>query len=166
MKLYVDKMPQFHKARPVPYVIKDKIEDELQRLREDGIIEPVTFSKWAVPIVPVRKGTGVRICGDYKVIVNQAIIEDKYPLPRVEDLYASLAWGSTFSKLDLSLAYMQLILDVESREYVTINTHTKGYSDTHVYHLACRWRHLCFNGHLRVCWQAFQTCVYSWTTFW
>ena len=69
MKLYVDKMPQFHKARPVPYVIKDKIEDELQRLREDGIIEPVTFSKWAVPIVPVRKGTGVRICGDYKVIV-------------------------------------------------------------------------------------------------
>ena len=45
--------------------------------------------------------------------VNQAIIEDKYPLLRVEDLYASLACGSTFSKLDLSCAYMQLILDEE-----------------------------------------------------
>ena len=125
VKLYVDKnaMPRFHKPRPVPCVIKDKTEDELQRLQEDGIIEPVTFSKWAAPIVPVRKGTGVRICGDYKVTVNQAVIEDKYPLPRGEDLYASLACGSTFAKLDLSRAYMQLILDEESREYVTINTH-------------------------------------------
>ena len=125
MKLYVDKnaMPRLHKARPVPCVIKDKIDDELQRLQEDGIIELVTFSKWAAPIVPVRQGTGVRMCGDDKVTVNQAIIEDKYPLPRVEDLYVSFACGSTFSRLVLSRAYMQLILDEESWEYVTINTH-------------------------------------------
>ena len=76
-------VPRFHKARPVPYIMKEKTEDELQRLQDDGIIEPVTFSKWAAPIVPVRKGTGVRICGDYKVTVNQAIVEDKYPLPKV-----------------------------------------------------------------------------------
>ena len=75
-------------------------------------------------IVPVRKGTGVRICGDYKVTVNEAIVEDKYPLPKVDDLYMSLAGGTTFTKLDLSRAYLyQLILDEESREYVTINTH-------------------------------------------
>ena len=86
MKLYVDKsaVPRFHNARPVPYTIKEKIEDELQRLQDDGIIEPVTFFKWAAPIVPVRKGTGVIICGDYKVTVNEAIVEDKYPLPKVE----------------------------------------------------------------------------------
>ena len=72
VKLYVDEsaVPRFHKARPVPYIMKEKIEDELQRLQDDGIIEPVTFSKWAAPIVPVRKGTGVRICGDYKVTVK------------------------------------------------------------------------------------------------
>ena len=73
VKLYVDKnaVPRFHRPRPVPCVIKDKIEDELQRLQQDDIIEPVTFSKWAAPIVPVRKGTGVRSCSDYKVTVNR-----------------------------------------------------------------------------------------------
>ena len=91
VKLYVDEsaVPRFHKARPVPYIMKEKIEDELQRLQDDGIIEPVTLSKWAAPIVPVRKGTGMRICSDYKVTVNQAIVEDLYPLPNVDDLYMS-----------------------------------------------------------------------------
>ena len=121
VKLYVDEsaVPRFHKARPVPYIMKDKIEDELQRLQDDCIIEPVTFSKWAAPIVPVRKGTGVTICGDYKVTVNQAIVEDKYPLPKVDDLYMSLAGGTTFTKPCISTAD----IGEESREYVTINTH-------------------------------------------
>ena len=125
VEIYVDEtiQPRFHKARPAPYAMKEKIEDELKRLENDGIIEPVTFSKWAAPIVPVRKGDGVRICGDYKVTVNRAILEDKYPLPKVDDLYTSLAGGLTFSKLDLSRAYLQLVLDEQSREYVTINTH-------------------------------------------
>ena len=125
VKIYVDKdvTPRFHKARPVPYVMKAKIEAELEQLQDDGIIEPVTFSRWAAPIVPVRKGDGVRICGDYKVTVNRAIVEDKYPLPRVNDLYASLSCGLTFSKLDLSRAYLQFPLDEESQEYVTVNTH-------------------------------------------
>ena len=140
--------------------MKEKIEDELQRLQDDGIIEPVTFSKWAAPIVPVRKGTGVIICGDYKVTVNQAIVEDKYPLPKVDDLYTSLAGGKTFTKLDLSRAYLQLILDEESREYVTINT------DTPDYRSVCQWRHLCFNGRLKVCWQAYRMYAYSWMIFW
>ncbi|KAI0216624.1 hypothetical protein LSAT2_031375, partial [Lamellibrachia satsuma] len=65
----------------------------------------------------------IRICGDYKVTINRSLVEDKYPLPRVNDLYASLAGGETFSKLDLRHAYLQLPLDEGSREYVTINTH-------------------------------------------
>ena len=124
VKIYVDKdvTPPFHKARTVPYVTKAKIEAELEQLQDDGIIEPVTFSRLAAPIVPVRKGDGVRICGDYKVTVNRAIVEDKYPLSRVNDLYASLSCGLTFSKLDLSRAYLQFPLDEESQEYVTVNT--------------------------------------------
>ena len=50
-------------------------------------------SEWATPIVPVVKPSGrVRICGDFKVIVNQAN-EDKYPLPRTENIIANLANG-------------------------------------------------------------------------
>lgn len=48
---------------------------------------------------------------------------DTYPIPKVEDLFAKLAGGKTFTKLDLSQAYQQLPLDEDSRQYVVINTH-------------------------------------------
>lgn len=119
-----DAIPRFFKARPIPYALKEKVEHEIDRLQQEGIIEPVQFSEWAAPIVPVPKSNGqIRICGDYKVTINKSVVEDKYPLPRVNDLYASLAGGETFTKLDLSHAYLQLQLDEGSRDYVTINTH-------------------------------------------
>ena len=48
---------------------------------------------------------------------------DKYPLPLIDDLFASLAGGKQFTKLDLSHAYQQIELDKQSRQYVTISTH-------------------------------------------
>ena len=48
---------------------------------------------------------------------------DRYPIPKVEDLFATLTCGQTFSKLDLSQAYQQLPLDDLSKQYVVINTH-------------------------------------------
>ena len=48
---------------------------------------------------------------------------DKYPLPNPQDLFAALAGGTMFTKLDLSQAYQQMLLDEESRKYVTVNTH-------------------------------------------
>ena len=68
-------------------------------------------------------GGGVKLCGDYKLTVNQAGPVDSYPLPRVDELLASLWGGKYFSKLDLLQAYLQLLLDEQSREYVMINTH-------------------------------------------
>ena len=74
--------------------------------------------------MPVLKQDGsLRICGDYKVTVNQAAKTDCYPLPRIDDLFASLAGGKAFSKLDLAHAYQQLQLDDESKKLVVINTH-------------------------------------------
>uniref|UniRef100_A0A8C6WZ84 ribonuclease H n=1 Tax=Neogobius melanostomus TaxID=47308 RepID=A0A8C6WZ84_9GOBI len=126
VKLHVDPSatPRFFKPRVVPYAMKGKVEEELARLQEKGIIEPVQFSRWAAPIVPVMKlDETVRICGDYKLTVNQVSKLEEYPLPRVEDLFATLAGGKLFTKLDMSHAYQQLLLDEESKEYVTINTH-------------------------------------------
>ena len=118
--------PRFFKARSVPYALRGKVEQELERLERDGIIQ---FSKWAAPIVPVVKRDGaVRICGDYKVTINRATEMDTYPLPRIEDLFASLARGKIFSKLDLAHAYQQIALSKESKQYVVINTH-KGIID-------------------------------------
>ena len=89
---------------------------------KEGVLEKVDHSEWAAPIVTVPKKDGrVRICGDYKVTVNPALDVDQYPLPCPADLFATLAGGKYFSKLDLSQAYHQIQLDPTSRKYVTIN---------------------------------------------
>jgi len=62
--------PCFHKPRAVPYALKEKTEKELDRLVQQGVIEPIEFSEWATPIVPVLKKDGsIRIGGDYKGLV-------------------------------------------------------------------------------------------------
>ena len=107
-KLYLDPeaTPRFSKARPVPYALREKVENELQRLETEGIIEPVQMSDWAAPIVLVLKRDGsVRICGDYKLTVNQAAKLDPYPLPRIESLFSRLSAGKRFTKLDIAHAY-------------------------------------------------------------
>ena len=116
--------PRFCCPRPVPYALRNKVEVELERLEREVVIEPVQFSDWAAPIVPVVKRDGsIRICGDYKVTVSKAAKVDSYPLPRIDDLFASLSGGLAFSKLDLAHAYQQLPLEDSSRQLVMINTH-------------------------------------------
>ena len=125
--------PRFCKARSVPFALKDKVEAELERLEREGIIEPIQSAEWAAPIVPVAKGDGsVRICGDYCMTVNQASRLDSYPLLKVDELFATLAGGKVFSKLDLQHAYLQLPLEKNSKQYTTINTNTTDC------HLECR----------------------------
>ena len=104
--------------------MKEKVDIELDRLLKERLIEPVKFAKWASPIVPILKpNKTVRICGDYRLTCNKALILDKYPLPKIEELLSSLSGGKYFSKLDMSNAYMQLSLDEESKDLTTINTH-------------------------------------------
>lgn len=109
---------QFH------YALRGKIEQELQRLQAAGIVESITTADWAAPIVPILKPDGtIRICGDYKVTVNRVTQVDTYPLTRINDLFASLAGGKEFSKIDLAHAYQQIPLDESSKKLVVINTH-------------------------------------------
>ena len=125
-KIYFDQgaEPKYIKARSVPYALKTNVELELERLEREGIISPAEFSEWAAPIVPVAKPNGtVRICGDYKLTVNQVSKLDNYPIPKTEDLLATLGGGEKFTKLDMSQAYQQMTLDEESRKFTTINTH-------------------------------------------
>ena len=121
--------PRFFKARPVPYELRDRIEDELTNLEKQGSICPVVFSEWASPIVPVVKtDQSIRICRDYKVTINKVSLLDPYPLPRIEDIYAQLSGGDLYSKVDLSNAYLQVPLDEKSQAYVTINTTRELYT--------------------------------------
>ena len=57
-------------------------------------------AEWAAPIVPVVKpDQSNRICGDFRLTVNQALETERYPLPKIEDILASLAGGERFTKL-------------------------------------------------------------------
>ncbi|XP_014834021.1 PREDICTED: uncharacterized protein K02A2.6-like [Poecilia mexicana] len=125
IELDKDANPRFHKARPVPYALRPKIDAELQNLEASGILSKVDWSDWATPIVPVmKKGKSeVRICGDFKVSINPVLRTVQYPLPRIEDIFSSLAGGKKFSKIDLSQAYLQMEVEESSKKFLTINTH-------------------------------------------
>ena len=55
---------------------------------------------------------------------------DRYPIPRVQDLFAKIGGGKTFTKLDLSQAYLQVPLDKESKKYVVTNTQKRLFKYT------------------------------------
>ena len=131
LKLKENATPKFHRPRTVPFALKEAVEQELNRLGEKGVLKKVDHSDWAVPIVPVSIKDGkVRVCGGYKVTVNQCLDVDQYLLPRPDDLFAMLANGKTYSKLDLSQAYQQMVLNEELAECLTINTHLGLYQYT------------------------------------
>lgn len=116
--------PVFRKARPVPYAIRPKVEADLDALVESGVLEPVTTSEWATPIVPVpKKNGGIRTCGDFKVTLNPVLVAEQYPLPLIDDLFAGLVRGKKISKIDLNQAHLQRHVEEQSRKLLTINTH-------------------------------------------
>ncbi len=78
--------PHLCKPRAVPYSLRKKVDLEL----EEGVLEQVNFTEWAAPIIPVK--------------MNQACKLDAYPLPKIEDLFASLSGGKHFTKLDLTIS--------------------------------------------------------------
>ena len=124
IELKADAVPRFYKPRQVPYALRPLIDAELDRLVNQGVLRPVEHSEWAAPIVPVPKAGGdLRICGDYKLTANREAKCNVYPLPKTEDIFASLAGSEKFTKLDLAHAYQQILLDDETRKLLTINTH-------------------------------------------
>ena len=133
MLVVKDAKPWFHRARPIPFSLKSHVEEVLDHLEVDSMLEKVTHSDWAAPIVTVPKIDGsIRLCRDYKFTVNPVLDVDKYLLLCPEDIFATLAGGKKFTTLDLSHAYNQLILDEESRKYVVVNTHRGLYRYTRI----------------------------------
>ena len=116
--------PVFCRPRSVPFAIKGAVEQELERLEKGyrGIIVKVSHSDY--PIVPVVKANHqLRVCGDFKVTLNPVLDIEQYPLPKPENLFATLAGGKKFTKIDLTNAYLQLPWNEQSKKLCTVNTH-------------------------------------------
>nr|GFC52770.1 putative reverse transcriptase domain-containing protein [Tanacetum cinerariifolium] len=84
-----------------------ELKDQLQELLERGFIRP-SVSPWGAPVLFVKKKDGsMRLCIDYREL-NKITIRNRYPLPRIDDLFDQLQGAMHFSKVDLWSGYHQL----------------------------------------------------------
>ncbi|KAJ0694286.1 putative nucleotidyltransferase, Ribonuclease H [Helianthus annuus] len=80
---------------------------QLQELLDKGFIKP-SVSPWGAPVLFVKKKDGsMRMCIDYREL-NKLTVKNRYPLPRIDDLFDQLQGASWFSKIDLRSGYHQL----------------------------------------------------------
>ena len=92
--------------RMAPVELKE-LNLQLQELQGKGFIRPST-SPWGAPVLFVKKKDGMlRLCVDYRKL-NRVTVKNKYPLPRIEDLFDQLNGACYFSKFDLRSRYHQL----------------------------------------------------------
>ena len=92
--------------RMAPAELRD-LKAQLQELLSKGFIRP-SASPWGAPVLFVKKkDKSFRMCIDYRQL-NKVNIKNKYPLPRIDDLFDQLQGACTFSKIDLRSGYHQL----------------------------------------------------------
>ena len=85
----------------------DDLEKQISYLLEHGFIKP-SQSPYGAPVLFAKKKDGkLRMCIDYRAL-NKLTVKNKYPLPRIDDLFDSLQGAKYFSKLDLNSAYHQV----------------------------------------------------------
>ncbi|XP_042396513.1 uncharacterized protein LOC121986624 [Zingiber officinale] len=85
----------------------EELKVQLQELLDRGFIRP-RVSPWEAPVLFIKKKDGsLRLCIDYRQL-NAVTIKNKYPLPRIEDLFDQLKDTCVYSKIDLRSGYHQL----------------------------------------------------------
>jgi hypothetical protein len=113
--------PISKRAYPVSGLELVELKKQIDELSEKGYIRPST-SPWAALVLFVEKKDGTkRLCIDYRSL-NEVTIKNKYPLPRIEDLFDQLRGASVFSKIDLRSGYHQLRIrpsDIPKTTFIT-----------------------------------------------
>nr|GEX36905.1 reverse transcriptase domain-containing protein [Tanacetum cinerariifolium] len=97
--------------RLVPSKMKE-LEKQLQELSKKGFIHP-SSSPWGAPVLFVKKKEGsFHMCIDHREL-NKLTVKNRYPLPRIDDLFDQLQGSSVYSKIDLRTGYHQLCIREE-----------------------------------------------------
>ena len=115
--------PVIQAPRKVPFALREKLKDELNRMMRLNIIDKVDGpTDWVSNLVIVEKPNGkLRVCLDPRDL-NQAIKRQHYQLPTAEDILSQMAGAKHFSKLDASSGYWQLKLDEQSSQLLAFHT--------------------------------------------
>ncbi|KAJ9553882.1 LOW QUALITY PROTEIN: hypothetical protein OSB04_017927 [Centaurea solstitialis] len=107
----IDLVPGAAPIAKAPYRLAppemQELSKQLEELLDKGFIRPST-SPWGAPILFVKKKDGsMRMCIDYREL-NKLTVKNRYPLPRIDDLFDQLQGAAWFSKIDLRSGYHQL----------------------------------------------------------
>ncbi|GJR84841.1 putative reverse transcriptase domain-containing protein [Tanacetum coccineum] len=111
VEFQIDLVPGAAPVARAPYRLApsemEELSTQLQELSNKGFIRP-SSSPWGAPVLFVKKKDGsFRMCIDYREL-NKLTIKNRYPLPRIDNLFDQLQGSSVYSKIDLRSGYHQL----------------------------------------------------------
>nr|GEV03176.1 putative reverse transcriptase domain-containing protein [Tanacetum cinerariifolium] len=105
-KVFPEDLPERAPYQLAPPEMKELLE-QLKELSDKGFIRP-SSSPWGASVLFVKKKDGsFRMCIDYREL-NKLTVKNRYPLPRIDDLFNQLQGSSVYSKIDLRSGYHQL----------------------------------------------------------
>ncbi|GKD23896.1 putative nucleotidyltransferase, ribonuclease H [Tanacetum coccineum] len=130
VEFQIDLIPIAAPVAQTPYRLApsemQELSNQLQELTDRGFIRPST-SPWGAPVLFVKKKDGsFRMCIDYREL-NKLTIKNRYPLPRIDDLFDQLQGSSVYSKIDLRSGYHQLRVREEDIPKTAFRTRYKHY---------------------------------------
>ena len=109
------------KVRPMNPDMKASADKQVSSWLKDGIISP-SVSEYSSPMVPVKKKDGtIRWCIDFRQ-VNDRVIADSFPIPRIEELVQAAAGHKLYSALDCFAAYHHIRVHQDSKKYTAFST--------------------------------------------
>lgn len=127
--------PVYRKPQKVPHALLPAADHCINRLVEAGILEKVDISEWGTPAVFIEKADkSVRLCGNYKLTLNDQIQKVHYPIPTIEDIFNKMENGAYYCKLDLRDAYLHLQVDPETAKMQALSTHRGTYLVKRLYY--------------------------------
>nr|GEU49318.1 retrotransposon protein, putative, Ty3-gypsy subclass [Tanacetum cinerariifolium] len=111
VEFQIDLVPRAAPVAPALYRLApselQELSTQLQEFSDKGFIRP-SSSPWGAPVLFVKNKDGsLRMCIDYREL-NNLIVKNRYPLPRIDDLFDQLQGSSVYSKIDLRSGYHQL----------------------------------------------------------
>ncbi|GJS33032.1 putative reverse transcriptase domain-containing protein [Tanacetum coccineum] len=124
VEFHIDLVPGAAPVARAPYRLAPsemkELADQLQELSDKGFIRP-SSSPWGAPVLFVKKKDGsLRMCIDYREL-NKLTVKNRYPLPRIDDLFDQLQGSSVYSKIDLRTKqeheeHLKIILELLKKE--------------------------------------------------
>ncbi|GKE74082.1 putative reverse transcriptase domain-containing protein [Tanacetum coccineum] len=125
VEFQIDLMPGAAPVVRAPYRLAPSemkvLSEQLQELSDKGFIRP-SSSPWGAPVLFVKKKDGsFRMCIDYWEL-NKLTVKNRYPLPRIDDLFDQLQGSNVYSKIDLRSGYHQLKVREEDIPKTTFRT--------------------------------------------